>query len=44
MKKELVNKLIDTTTGRVIFNEVVPEGVPSYQSTADQEEPEKGNW
>ncbi len=25
---ELVNKLMETTTGRVIFNEVVPEGVP----------------
>jgi len=25
---KLVNKVIETTTGRVLFNEVVPEGVP----------------
>lgn len=27
-KGELVNKLIETTTGRVLFNEAVPKGVP----------------
>jgi DNA-directed RNA polymerase subunit beta' len=40
----LTNKLLDTTVGRVIFNQFVPKEVGFRKRSPDKEEPAGNHW